>query len=623
MSRYLLATLGCVAAGFVACSSRTDGNNTGSEANLGQVSLNVAAAPSDVHCVAIQAANSTRSVTRNIDVTPGQSITTTVNGLPTGTVTVSALAYPAACSALTASSVATWASDPQSQTISLAAGTVVPLNLVLRPSGAIAPSIDWQGDGAGGAGAGGSTSSGGSTGTGGSTQLPGGWWTSWKTEGWHGCPWAAIDTAAGTTTSITPTDVSAIANGGPYHVSGTVAGNSSYSAFAMFGFNLGQSSAGASCAYDPTLMTKTGTPGVTMPSASTGIALNIAYLKAVPQIRVQLMGPNAATDANSRWCQIIPTLSSPVFLKFTDFYTSCWGTDAASKGTAYSGQPISSISFIVPGITTAIPYDFVVNGFAAGTSAADAPTGGTSTSLTGTIGGAGTTDLDAQRVKVTKSGQDYIIQNNNFGNPSGSDQTLSYTDNSFRVVSSTGTGSSTPASFPSIFIGSNGTTSTKATDNLPKQVSTIASVQTTMTWTGTCGSGFNAAYDVWFASAVPAASYNDAISGFMMIWLCKPSDRQPLGSVQRTVTLAGQTWDVWVGTRGGSGANANAPVVSFVKQGTALNTLTFNLKDFITNAATNGIQSSWYLTDVFSGFQIWTGSSATNLSVSNFTCAVQ
>jgi len=620
MSQYSLATLGCVAACFVACSGGTHAGSHADEGNLGQVSLRVAAAPSDVHCVVIQATNSTRSVTRNIDVTPGQTITTTVNGLPTGTVTIGALAYPSACSALTASSVATWASDPQSQTISLSAGATVPLNLVLRPSGAISPTIDWQADGAGGTGAGGSSSTGGTAGTGGSTQLPAGWWTSWKTEGWHGCPWAAVDAA---TTTITPTNVTTIANGGPYHVSGTVAGSSNYSSFASFGFNLGQASSGASCAYDAALLTKTGTPGVTMPSGSTGLALNIAYLKATPQIRVQLMGPNGNTDANSRWCQNISTLNSPVFLRFTDFYTSCWGADAASKGTVYSGQPISSISFMIPGTTTAIPYDFVVNGFAAGTSAADAPTGGTATTLTGTIGGAGTTDLDFQRVKVIKSGLDYVIQNNNYGNPTGSDQTLNYTDNSFKVVSSSGTGSSAPASFPSIFIGSNGTTTTKATDNLPKLVSAISSVQTTMTWTGTCGTGFNAAYDVWFASSVPTAAYTDGVSGFLMIWLCKPSDRQPIGSIQRTATLAGQTWDVWVGPRGGSGSNANAPVVSFVKQGSAINSLSFNLKDFITNAATNGIQSSWYLTDVFSGFQIWSGPNASNLSVSNFTCVVQ
>jgi len=77
------------------------------------------------------------------------------------------------------------------------------------------------------------------------------------------------------------------------------------------------------------------------------------------------------------------------------------------------------------------------------------------------------------RAKV--SGTDckqYIIQNNNWGSPSGSDQTISYNGNSFKVTASSGTGSSAPASFPSIFQGRNGQVqngafSTEGTDNMP------------------------------------------------------------------------------------------------------------------------------------------------------------
>jgi hypothetical protein len=415
--------------------------------------------------------------------------------------------------------------------------------------------------------------------------------------------------------------------GGPYHVSGTVSASPTYASVALLGFNLGQDPAGASCAYDPANMTKTGQVGVAMPAGATGIALNFAKTGSF-QMRIQLNGPNAATDPNNRWCQIINSAVSPTFAKFTDFYPSCWQTDPTLTGAAYAGQPISSVVFMVPGSTTAIPFDFTINGFAAGTSAADAPTGGVvSGPITGTLGGPGTTDLDFQRVKVAKGGKEYIVQNNNFGNPSGSDQTLSYTDNSFQILSSTGSGSSAPTAFPSIYIGNNGNNAngmtTKATDSLPMQVSSISSVQTTLTWTGTCSSGFNTAYDAWFASSVPTAQYADLISGEVMVWLCKPTDHTPIGTLVRTATIAGQTWDVWSGPRGGSGTNSAAPVVTFVKQGAALNTLTFNLKDFITNAATNGILSSWYLTDVFGGFQIWSGAASAGLAVTNFTCAVQ
>jgi hypothetical protein len=38
---------------------------------------------------------------------------------------------------------------------------------------------------------------------------------------------------------------------------------------------------------------------------------------------------------------------------------------------------------------------------------------------------------------------------------------------------------------------------------------------------------------------------------------------------------------------------------------------------------TQAFSNSWYLTDVFAGFEIWTGSDATNLKSSNFSIKVQ
>jgi len=50
---------------------------------------------------------------------------------------------------------------------------------------------------------------------------------------------------------------------------------------------------------------------------------------------------------------------------------------------------------------------------------------------------------------------------------------------------------------------------------------------------------------------------------------------------------------------------------------------TFNLKPILTDASSYGIPSSWYVTDIFFGFEIWSGSGTSGLSVSNFTCNVQ
>jgi len=94
----------------------------------------------------------------------------------------------------------------------------------------------------------------------------------------------------------------------------------------------------------------------------------------------------------------------------------------------------------------------------------------------------------------------------------------------------------------------------------------------------------------------------------------------------RTANLGGQTWQVFVGPRGSgqgaTGADANAPVISYVKQGAALQNYTFDLKEFIDDAVRAGeLNGNFLLTDVFAGFEIWSG--GTGLSVNNFTIDVQ
>jgi len=88
-----------------------------------------------------------------------------------------------------------------------------------------------------------------------------------------------------------------------------------------------------------------------------------------------------------------------------------------------------------------------------------------------------------------------------------------------------------------------------------------------------------------------------------------------------TKTIDGTSYQVWVGPRG-SGTNPNRPVVSYVTASTTMSK-TFNLKPILTDASSYGIPSSWYVTDIFFGFEIWSGSGTSGLSVSNFTCNVQ
>jgi hypothetical protein len=492
------------------------------------------------------------------------------------------------------------------------------------------------GGGAGGGGAGG-------TGTGTSTgNAPAGWWklSDWKvsTPDWHGCVWAGSDNGQSSgTSSITPNDFTS-APTTSYHVKGKTAADSKYESVGFLGFNISETINGDAkqCAYKIPAADAVGPPGVTMPSSATGIA--IGWSQGISsQFRIQLNGPNGSkkgeAGANERWCATIKDAGGPSFVKFTDFYTKCWYVDDPknSPGNQYKGEPIDAVVFTVPGLDKEQEFDFTITGFAPGTSITDIPGGPPTvcTPASGTIGGSGTTDVDFERKKIKSSDcGTYIIQNNNWGNPGGSNQTLSYNGNSFKVTDSNGIGGDAPASFPSVYQGRNGQTqggsfSTDGTDNMPIQVSSIKSVNTTFEWSGgKSGGSYNATYDVWFSQNKPTSEYKDAISGFVMVWYYKPGSKSPIGSKQTTANIAGKTWDVWVGTRGGSGDNKNAPVVSYVAQST-LNSLTFDLNLFIKDATSHGIQSSWYLTDVFGGFEIWQGSDGVGLECKKFTCEVK
>ena len=91
-----------------------------------------------------------------------------------------------------------------------------------------------------------------------------------------------------------------------------------------------------------------------------------------------------------------------------------------------------------------------------------------------------------------------------------------------------------------------------------------------------------------------------------MVWLHKPPNAQPLGSVtDQAVQIPGVdgSWDIWTGTNGG------VPCISYVSRETTLAT-SFDLNLFIKDAAANRpdtIEASWYLTNVFIGSEIWRG----------------
>lgn len=223
---------------------------------------------------------------------------------------------------------------------------------------------------------------------------------------------------------------------------------------------------------------------------------------------------------------------------------------------------------------------------------------------------------------AANGGKSYYIHANWWGGYDS--QRIQYTGLSFGVNTNTpNDGDSTPAGYPSIYIGSYQGRSTSGS-NLPKQVAALTSVPTSFQ-TNTQSldtSGFNAAYDVWFtASGSPLA--NNATSpgaggAFLMVWLYKPANFKPLGGTSsgaRAVPGVPGTWDVFRGTNGG------VPCVSYVAN-PAIGGIETDLKLFIDDAVANnlGVTSNQYLSVIFGGFEIWYG--AQNASVNKFCAQV-
>src|SRR5690606_11272760 len=342
------------------------------------------------------------------------------------------------------------------------------------------------------------------------------------------------------------------------------------------------------------------------------IRFNITNPSNAP-LRIQIGGPNAETDPNDRWCAPIGT-GGELFVPFDAFNTECW---VGGEGNTYAGEPITNVSIVVPGEdVAAIPFDFCVQslmedneegGGGGGCSLAGGPTPGSAFSLSG-----------MQRDRATADGR-YGIQSNYWNNQAGGDQTIAVAGTSFKVASFSGTGDQAPASYPSLIVGSDGGDGFGTVgSNLPKQISQIQSVPTGLAWSNTGVNGkYNVAYDVWFGP-----SSGDAGPGsrkFLMVWLHDEGGPVPAGGPAQqgeitTGSVAGRTWEIWTGVQ-----HEGRPIVSY--RGSNIPSYEFDLKDFIDDAVSRNILTpSDYLTNIFAGFEIWSG--GTNLEVTNFCAQV-
>ena len=199
-------------------------------------------------------------------------------------------------------------------------------------SGGGTTGVSTTGVGTSGAGTGGA-GGGVGTGGGGGLDVVGGYVNSGS---WHGYAWTA---SAGVGSTIMPADFSRAITGQPLCVSGSVAPLADFSGVALLGVNLNQAMQGMPAP-------------LTVVPTSDGITLTVTKTMD-PPMRIQIQGPDGATDPNQRWCA--PLTGSGGFIRWNTFNTKCWD----GSGTFYANGPIVSASVLVPGGSmTAVPFGF-------------------------------------------------------------------------------------------------------------------------------------------------------------------------------------------------------------------------------------------------------------------------
>jgi cellulose 1,4-beta-cellobiosidase len=119
------------------------------------------------------------------------------------------------------------------------------------------------------------------------------------------------------------------------------------------------------------------------------------------------------------------------------------------------------------------------------------------------------------------------------------------------------------------------------------------------------------AYDIWFNQTPTASGANNGEE--LMVWLNSSGGVQPAGSKVGNTTIDGINYDVWEGM-GGSGCTD----VSYVMTNHTSSVNNLNVGDLALDSIKRGyMQSSWWLTSIQFGFELWQG--GTGLAVNSFS----
>jgi len=432
--------------------------------------------------------------------------------------------------------------------------------------------------------------------------------TGYFTSGtWKGFAWTATFGTGGT---ITPANFAGVETW-PVCAKGTVKGVADGSNGAMVGWNLNQDKVANA-------------PLATITPSKAGITVNVKA-NATAQLRLQIQAADGEMNAAHRWCAEIGTGGEKIFVPWTMFNTECW---AGGDGVAYDGvTPLAQTIVQVPSAATDVNFDFCINSIAETDASGstgmgcdlNAATAGSA--LTGTLGASN----KFARVATNTGTPTINVQNNIFG--SGGQYDVTYNGPSFTITNFTGSAptSGAPMGYPSLFIGSNGGNGqATAGSNLAKQVMALTDIPTAWRWSGT-GTQFNVAYDVWFAPG--AGDAGPATRSFLMVWFHKTSgvfaEGEGEGHSGGQATINGKSFNTYV-----SQQFEGRPIISYVS-GTPINEWSFDLNDFITDAKsrtstaqpTPVINNNLYLTNVFAGFEVWSGVS--NLKTDKFCIDVK
>jgi hypothetical protein len=431
--------------------------------------------------------------------------------------------------------------------------------------------------------------------------------TGYFTSGtWKGFAWTAT---FGTGNTVMPANFAGVENW-PVCASGTVKADEKGGNGAMVGWNLNQERAKDS-------------PLGTITPSKAGINVSITA-KAQSQLRLQIQAADGETNAAHRWCAEIGTGGANIFVPYESFNTECW---PGGKGAAYDKSvPLTQAIVQIPSGKADVPFDFCIDSITEADGAGMAGMGCDLNSATSGSPLSGSLPASNKLARVaTNTGSPVInVQNNIFG--SGGQYDISYNGPSFTITNFTGSAptNGAPMGYPSLFIGSAGGDGQATTgSNLAKQVSALTDIPTAWRWSG-MGTEFNVAYDVWFAPG--AGDAGQGSRSFLMVWFHKTpnvfAEGEGEGHSGGVFTVGGKSFNTYV-----SQQFEGRPIISYVA--TNINEWSFDLNDFITDAKTRTstaqptpvINNNLYLTNVFAGFEVWSGVS--NLKTDKFCIQVK